>query len=110
MTAPRTTNGNGGVNGAVDNGLASSMLVFTPLAAVQNFRLSQRVALEAARFWAKRVHAYAEQLESLAKCAEPTEIVAVQAKFITRMQEDYASERETLTSLWRDEPHAGENI
>lgn len=106
MTASRTN----GDNGAVDNGLASSMLAFTPLAAVQNFRLSQRVALEAARFWARRVHAYAEQMENLAQCAEPTDVVAVQAKFITRMQEDYASERETLTSLWRDEPHSGENI
>ena len=64
-----------------------------------SFAASQRLALEAARFWARRMHAYADQMETLCKCTSPDELMKAQRGFIDRMQQDYAEESATFTHL-----------
>ena len=96
MTAKRTN----GAHSANEATLPAAMFALTPAAAASSFRASQKLALEAARFWARRMHAYAEQFETLASCTQPNDVVAAQARFITRMQEDYAAEREAITTIW----------
>ena len=60
---------------------------------------SQRLALEAARFWARRLHAYADQMEALAACATPNDLAHAQTRFIERMRDDYAEEGRALGAL-----------
>lgn len=61
--------------------------------------MSQRIALEATRFWARRMRAYADQMESLATCRSPDDLATVQTRFLERMRDDYAAESEAITSL-----------
>lgn len=87
-------------NGSRSNSEAASEVAsaFTTSAAGP-FLLSQRMALEAARFWARRLHAYADQMETLARCATPSDFAAAQTQFLERMRDDYAEESEVVGTL-----------
>jgi hypothetical protein len=63
------------------------------------FQLTQRLALEAARFSAQRMRAYADQFEALAKCADAGEVVAAQQRFFTQLTEDYAAESAAMREI-----------
>jgi len=63
------------------------------------FLVSQRFALEAAKFWARRMRAYADQMEELACCRSADDIADVQTRFLERMREDYAVESEAFGQL-----------
>lgn len=69
----------------------------------QSFLVSQRFALEAARFWARRMRAYADQMETLAGCATPSDLATAQTRFLERLREDYAAESEALSALLASE-------
>lgn len=94
MSAKRTGKSNR------DNGAASAGRFDSP--AANSFLLSQRMALEAARFWARRLHAYADQMETLARCATPADLAAAQTRFLERMRDDYAEESEAVGALLSD--------
>jgi len=68
------------------------------------FLLSQRMALEATRFWARRLHAYADQFEVLAGCKSPNDLAQAQARFLEQMREDYAAETQAMSAVLRPEP------
>lgn len=72
--------------------------------AASSFVVSQRLALEAARFWARRMHAYADQMETLAACASADDVAAAQTRFIERMRDDYVAESEALGALLTQPP------
>jgi hypothetical protein len=72
--------------------------------AANTFVASQRLALEAARFWARRLHAYADQMEALAACTSADDVAAVQTRFIDRMREDYVAESEAIGALMTPPP------
>jgi hypothetical protein len=72
-------------------------LIQTPTA--NSLIMSQRLALEAARFWARRMRAYADQMETLVGCRSPDDLASAQTKFIERMRDDYAQESEAITAL-----------
>jgi hypothetical protein len=80
------------------NGARQTSDIPSPLNSA-SFLVSQRVALETARFWARRMHAYADQMEALAKCTSPDDLVKAQRGFMERMQQDYAEESAALTQL-----------
>lgn len=80
------------------NGARQTPDLLTPLNTA-SFAASQRIALEAARFWARRMHAYADQMETLCKCASTDDLVKAQRGFIDRMQQDYAEESAAFTQL-----------
>ncbi len=63
------------------------------------FQLSQKLALEAARFSAQRLRAYADQMEKLARCSNPADLVALQTAYFTRLQEEYAAETDAVQRL-----------
>jgi hypothetical protein len=87
-------------NGAEDAPNAISYtLSFLQSPAASGFLISQRLALEATRFWTRRAHAYAEQMQALVACREPAQFVNAQTRFFERMREDYASETEAVASL-----------
>lgn len=65
----------------------------------QSLIMSQRIALEATRFWARRMRAYADQMETLAGCASPDDLASAQTRFIERMRDDYAAESEAISAL-----------
>ncbi|MGE0741562.1 MAG: phasin family protein [Hyphomonadaceae bacterium] len=91
MTAKRT-------NGA--GAAPESMPAFlTMMQGPASFMMSQRIALEAARFWARRMRAYADQMETLASCSSPEDIASAQTHFFERLREDYAEETQTMRSL-----------
>lgn len=71
-----------------------------------SFLMSQRLALEAARFWARRLHAYADQMETLVSCSSPQDFSAAQSRFMERLQQDYAEESAAFTGLLREAPGA----
>lgn len=71
-----------------------------------SFLMSQRFALEAARFWARRMHAYADQMETLARCRSSEDFTSAQSHFIERLQQDYAEESAAFTGLLREMPKA----
>jgi hypothetical protein len=77
----------------------SSLVALLQGPAANSFVVSQRLALEAARFWARRMHAYADQMETLAGCTTPDEMAAAQTRFIERMRDDYAAESKALGDL-----------
>jgi hypothetical protein len=77
----------------------SETLSFLQSPAASGFLFSQRLALEATRFWTRRAHAYAEQMQALAACREPAQFVNAQSRFFERMREDYASETEAVATL-----------
>ena len=80
------------------NGARQTPDLLAPLNA-NSFVASQRIALEAARFWARRMHAYADQMETLCKCTSPDDLMKAQRGFIDRMQQDYAEESAAFTQL-----------
>jgi hypothetical protein len=87
-------------NGAQDAPDAvSSMLAIMQGPTASTFLVSQRFALEAARFWARRMHAYADQMELLASCTSPDEIAGAQTRFLERLRDDYAAESQAVTAL-----------
>lgn len=91
---PKSSHGANGASTAI-----SETLTFLQSPAANGFLLSQRLALEATRFWTKRAHAYAEQVRALAACREPAQLVTAQTRFLERMREDYASESEAVALL-----------
>lgn len=80
------------------NGARQTPDLLTPLN-TSSFLASQRIALEAARFWARRMHAYADQMETLCKCTSPDDLIKAQRGFVERMQQDYAEESAAFTQL-----------
>lgn len=80
-------------------GTTSSIATMMQGPAANSFLFSQRMALEAARFWARRLHAYADQMETLACCSTPDDVAAAQTKFLERMRDDYAQESEAIGAL-----------
>ncbi len=72
-------------------------MIQTPTA--NTFMISQRFALEAAKFWARRMRAYADQMEDLANCRSADDIAGAQTRFVERMREDYAAETEAFGQL-----------
>lgn len=79
-----------------DTASATSMFIAPT---TNSFLISQRMALEAARFWARRLHAYADQMETLAQCSTPGDFAAAQTKFLERMRDDYREESEAVGAL-----------
>ena len=45
------------------------------------------------------MHAYADQMETLAHCATPDQFARAQTEFIDRLREDYSAESKTLSAL-----------
>ncbi|MDX2276732.1 MAG: phasin family protein [Hyphomonadaceae bacterium] len=90
------------VNGSSE-GVAET-LSFLQSPAANGFLLSQKLALEATRFWARRTQAYAEQAQALVACREPAEFVNAQTRFFERMREDYASETLAVADMLTPEP------
>jgi hypothetical protein len=72
-------------------------LIQTPTA--NSLMMSQRLTLEATRFWARRMRAYADQMEQLVSARSPEDMANLQTRFLDRMREDYAAESEAITSL-----------
>lgn len=69
-----------------------------------SFVMSQRLALESAKFWARRMRAYADQMEMLANCASADDFAGAQTRFFDRMRDDYRAESEALNALLTAEP------
>jgi hypothetical protein len=93
MTAKRSN----GAHEASDTVFPFAALMQLPTA--NSFLVSQRIALEAARFWARRMHAYADQMETIASCASPDEFANAQTRFLERMRDDYAAESEAIGAM-----------
>jgi hypothetical protein len=93
MTAKRRN----GAHEASDT--VTSLVTMLQGPAANTLVVSQRIALEAARFWARRMHAYADQMEALAACATPDDVATAQTRFIERMRDDYAAESKALEAL-----------
>ncbi|NWG55076.1 MAG: hypothetical protein HXY28_15300 [Hydrogenophilaceae bacterium] len=66
------------------------------------FLLSQKIALEAARFWARRMRAYADQMEEFARCSSVEDFAGAQQRFVERMRRDYAAETDAFAALLGD--------
>ncbi|MES1199418.1 MAG: phasin family protein [Pseudomonadota bacterium] len=90
---------NNGANG-VDTPV-SSMMAMMQVPAASGIVVGQKLAQETTRFWARRMRAYIDQLETLASCSNPNQLIAAQAQFIERMQEDFAAETETIQEIWK---------
>lgn len=90
---------NGSRNKSDDSGAAAAFTSMMNAPAANSVLLSQRMALEAARFWARRLHAYADQMETLARCSTPRDFAAAQTRFLERLREDYAQESEAVGSM-----------
>lgn len=67
--------------------------------AATSFHLSQRMAMEAVQFWARRMRAYADQMEALSRCQEPQQFWSAQQNFIERMRVDYTKESDAMRRL-----------
>lgn len=93
MANRRSSGGNGSPESV------SSLVDIMQTPAANTFLVSQRFALEAAKFWARRVRAYADQMEELANCRSPDDLAGAQTRFLERMREDYATESEALGEL-----------
>lgn len=81
-----------------------AMLAAMQMPVAQSFAVSQRLALESAKFWARRMRAYADQMEVLASCRSADEFSGAQTRFFERMREDYAAESEAIGALLTPEP------
>jgi hypothetical protein len=57
------------------------------------------LALEASRFLAHRLEAYASYFDKLTKCASMGEIAALQTTFWTDLQRDYANEGAAVAAV-----------
>ncbi len=88
---------NNGGNGSPDS--VSSLVDMMQTPAANTFLLSQRFALEAAKFWARRMRAYADQMDDLAHCRSADDIAGAQTRFLERMREDYVVESEAIGEL-----------
>jgi hypothetical protein len=99
-----------GADAGAGNGSESvrSTSAFLTAPAAASFLASQKMALEATRFWAKRMRAYADQLDVIAGCADPMQLVSAQARFVQRMQEDYAEEGRAVASMVMPNPESAE--
>lgn len=75
----------------------AALMMQTPNA--NSFLVSQRIALEAARFWARRMRAYADQMEVIAGCASPDDFASAQTRFLERMRDDYAAESKAIGAM-----------
>lgn len=75
------------------------MFAVMPNPALHSLLASHKMALTAARFWARRMHAYAEQMETLAECANPNDFARAQTRFLDKMREDYSAETKEMTAL-----------
>lgn len=84
----------------------SSVVAMMQAPAASSFAVSQKFALEATRFWARRMRAYADQMELLARCMSPDQVVEAQKQFIERLQDDYKEESQAFTQLLK--PSNGE--
>ncbi|WP_395644741.1 phasin family protein [Terricaulis sp.] len=87
---------NGDANGAPE---INRFVAVLQAPTAHSFLMSQRFALEAARFWARRLHAYADQMETLAHCSNVDEFTNAQTRFVERLQRDYAEEGAAFTDL-----------
>lgn len=90
-----------GAHRADDDHDFTAAAALLPSSAATGFKMSQRLALEATRFWARRVRAYVDQMETLASCASPTDFVSAQTRFLERLKDDYAAESEVFTEIWK---------
>lgn len=79
-----------------------TLAVFAQMPAANGFLLSQKLALEAARFWARRMRAYADQMEEFARCTSVEDFAGAQQRFVERMRRDYAAETDVFASLLGD--------
>lgn len=93
MTSKRSNGGNGSPEAV------SSFVDIMQTPAANTFLVSQRFAFEAAKFWARRMRAYADQMEVLAGCRSADDVAGAQTLFLERMREDYAVESETFGQL-----------
>jgi hypothetical protein len=93
MTAKRSN----GAHAASETIFPFAALMQMPTA--NSFVVSQRIALEAARFWARRMRAYADQMETIAGCASPDDLAGAQTRFLERMRDDYAAESEAIGAM-----------
>ncbi|HVY84169.1 MAG TPA: phasin family protein [Caulobacterales bacterium] len=100
---PKVNGANGGAHTPV-----SSMMAMMQVPAANGVVVSQKLAQETARFWARRMRAYIDQVETLAGCSSANQLIAAQAQFIERMQEDFAAETEALSEIWKN-PNGGAN-
>jgi len=90
-----------GANGAPES--VSSLVDIMQTPAANTFLVSQRFAFEAAKFWARRMRAYADQMEELANCRSADDLTSAQTRFLDRMREDYATETEAFNALLKPE-------
>jgi hypothetical protein len=89
-----------------DSDTVHSIATYLQTPATNGFLVSQKLAMEAARFWARRMHAYADQMEEFARCSNAGEYISAQQHFIERLQEDYARETTAVADIFtaaRDE-------
>ena len=91
MTSNRTTKS----NGAAQDALAT----MTSFLTIPGFAFSTKIALEAARFSAQRMRAYADQMEALASCTNPADIITMNAQFLQQAQAEYVAETQTLREI-----------
>jgi hypothetical protein len=79
-------------------------------AAASPMRMAQSVAQESFKFWARRMHAYAQWAEAAAASTSPQQLMEAQSAFLARAQKDYAQESavlaETLASAATPPKHA----
>src|SRR5262245_14582693 len=68
--------------------------------ATNGWLVSQKLALQTTRFWARRLHAYADQMEEMSRCSSPDEFMTAQRHFLERMRADYADETSAFADLF----------
>lgn len=54
-----------------------------------SFSIGQSLAEDGIRFWARRLHTYADWAAAAATCRTPDQFIDAQTRFITRTQSDY---------------------
>ncbi|HWA01456.1 MAG TPA: phasin family protein [Caulobacterales bacterium] len=92
-----------GANGA--HTPMAEMVALMQAPAANGMVVGQKLAQETTRFWARRMRAYIDQVETLAGCSSANQLIAAQAQFIEQMQEDFAAETEALSEIWK---HSGD--
>ncbi len=99
-----TTKRSNGAHEAPDTVSVLAAVLQGPTAS--SFVMSQRFALEAVRFWARRMRAYADQMEVLAGCSSADDLAQAQTRFLDRMRDDYAAETQAMTAMLTPEKRA----
>lgn len=79
---------------------AQAIASYLQTPAANGFLMSQKLAMEATRFWARRMRAYADQMEEFARCSNPDEYASAQKRFLDRMQEEYARETTAFSDIF----------